>query len=166
MDFTAYRDAVPAQTWYVPFLEHFAREGGPHLAAQAASIKHAWVERARDTDVVFAAEYEAALEFYRDMLEWMSVQLAVVRGNPLPFFARLKAERPDRYVEKQITAMFSVNVDTQLEGHDAASFLAGLLSAATPATRAELARGDIIDALPSATAPDDAQPGSTAEPRP
>ena len=51
---------------------------------------------------MLAAEAAAAVEYFKDLTEWESLTLARTRHNPLPFFARLKAERPARYIERSI----------------------------------------------------------------
>ena len=89
------------EPWYRAFLSDLAINGGMSLAAAAAGVHRKRVNRALDDDPAFAEEVEVALAYYRDLLEWESVNLARRRNNPLPYFARLKAELPARYIDKQ-----------------------------------------------------------------
>jgi hypothetical protein len=67
-----------------------------------------------DDDPAFAAEVLAAQAYYRDLLEWESVNLARRKDNPLPYFARLKAELPARYIHRQ-AVFLATNADLPAE---------------------------------------------------
>ena len=91
----------PSEPWYPLFLADLAVNGGISLAAAAAGVHRNLVYRRIHTDPAFAEEVEAAEAYYRDLLEWESVNLARRKDNPLPYFARLKAELPSRYIDRQ-----------------------------------------------------------------
>jgi hypothetical protein len=135
-----YPTGDPAEPWYVPYLEHLAVNGGPKLAANYVSLPYRVVRSALRGDPAFEAEYEAARDFYQDLIEWESVDLARRRGNPLPYFARMKADQPERYVEKaQIATVTNIlNVSPDANPAEAGAFLAQLLGSATNATKAEI----------------------------
>jgi hypothetical protein len=92
---------VPREPWYAAFLSDLAVNGGISLAAAAAGVHRSRVSRRMDDDPAFAAEVEVAKGYYRELLEWESVNLARRKDNPLPYFARLKAELPTRYIDRQ-----------------------------------------------------------------
>lgn len=141
------------EPWHVDFLVHLSANGGRRLAAADAGISQKTLDQALRTDPSFAAEVEAAEGFYRDLLEWESVNLARTRNNPLPYFARLKAELPYRYVDKAIT--LNANIGADISPVDARALLAEMIRDATPETLARLRRSDrIIDVTPLPEAPE------------
>jgi hypothetical protein len=91
----------PSEAWYPAFLADLAINGGISLAAAAAGVHRNLVYRRIDSDPAFAEEVKVAEAYYRDLLEWESVNLARRKDNPLPYFARLKAELPSRYIDRQ-----------------------------------------------------------------
>jgi hypothetical protein len=127
-------DAVPREPWVDVFLRALAKTGGAELAAAEAGVHRSVVRERRQTDAGFAEEEEAALEHFRDRTEWESLQVGRTRKNPLPFFARLKAERPARYIER--TATLAVNVPGDaLRPAVAEGLLRTMLEKTTDATR-------------------------------
>jgi hypothetical protein len=139
-----YPDREPARPWYRAFLEHLAHHGGPRLAANHVGLPYRAITEAIRTDPAFADEYEAARSFYGDLIEWQSVDLARRKNNPLPYFARLKADQPEKYSERaQIAHVTNIlSVGPVADVTEVATFLQSLLGNATPATRAELAALD------------------------
>lgn len=131
-------DDVPREPWVDVFLRATAKTGGAELAAAEAGVHRSVVRRRRQTDAGFAEEEEAALEHFRDRTEWESLQVGRLRKNPLPFFARLKAERPGRYVEKATLAVVNVPADTPGPA-EARALLLEMLKSTTPTTRRMLA---------------------------
>jgi hypothetical protein len=92
---------TPRQPWYHDFLSELAARGLMMLAASKAGVHRRKVYRHMAADPELAAEVEVAREYFQDYLEWQSVTLGQTSRNPLPFFARLKAERPARYIDRQ-----------------------------------------------------------------
>src|SRR5262245_40974720 len=70
----------PDEAWCSAFLSDLAINGGMSLAAAAAGVHRSRVYRRMEDDQAFAEEVE---------------------NNPLPYFARLKAELPNRYIDRQ-----------------------------------------------------------------
>ena len=126
-------DTPPREPWYVPFLSHLAANGGMALAAAHVGISRGALKRVVATDPDFAEEVEAARGFYAELVEWESVNLARTRNNPLPFFARLKAEMPDRYIDRQAILSVTTNVDVTPE--QAKQLLAAAFGHITDTTR-------------------------------
>jgi hypothetical protein len=122
---------APRETWYAAFLSDLAINGGMSLAAAAAGVHRKRVNRALDQDRVFAEEMETAMAYYRDLLEWESVNLARRRNNPLPYFARLKAELPARYIDKQAVLLAGGPLD--LGAEEGKQLLAAILARPQPA---------------------------------
>ena len=132
------RDDVPREPWVDVFLKFLAEMGGAELAAAQGGVRASVVRHRRHEDALFAEEADAALEHFRDRTEWESLQVGRLRKNPLPFFARLKAERPARYVEKATLAV--VNFPADEPGPAAAkALLRDMLRSTTDATRRLLA---------------------------
>jgi hypothetical protein len=103
------------EVWFDAFLSDLAVNGSPALAA-AAAVQHIdVVERLADENPAFGNEIVAASRYYRELLEWQSVNVGRTKNSPLPFFARLKKELPGGYVEKNL----NVNIEASM-AHDRA----------------------------------------------
>lgn len=143
--------ATPSEPWHAGFLAHLAENGGLHLAAAHVRVSRATLNRTLAADPVFADEVESAKAFYRELVEWESVNLARTKNNPLPFFARLKAEMPERYLDKAI----SVNLNAELgaasmSASDVRQILAHALGVATEPTRGQIeAAGRVLAIAPA-----------------
>jgi hypothetical protein len=123
--------ANPREAWYPAFLSDLAINGGISLAAAAAGVHRGLVYRRLSDDPAFAEEVEVAKAYYRDLLEWESVNLARRKDNPLPYFARLKAELPNRYIDRQ--AVF-VATNSDLASEDGKLLLQAMLGQPAGAT--------------------------------
>jgi hypothetical protein len=150
--------AGPREPWYPVFLCELATRGLMGLAAARAGVHRSTVYRRRDANPDFADEIEVAREYYRDYLEWESVTLGRVKGNPLPYFARLKAERPGRYIDKQAVLVAGV---AELSSEEGKALLQGMLRSAGETTHQALtARGAppdlVLDGEPAGPATPDA----------
>jgi hypothetical protein len=139
---------TPRAAWYAAFLSDLAINGGISLAAAAAGVHRSLVYRRISEDPAFAAEVEVAKAYYRDLLEWESVNLARRKDNPLPYFARLKAELPARYIDRQAVLLGTV---PSLDPEDGRELLRAMLDA--PAVTLEAAGPDparvVLDSEPS-----------------
>jgi hypothetical protein len=127
------------EVWFNIFLSDLAVNGSPALAAAAAGQHIDAIERHADENAAFANEIEAASRYYRELLEWQSVNVGRTKNNPLPFFARLKAEMPGRYIERQVTANLNLNADAP-PSFDSRAMLISSLKHITPETRRMLLR--------------------------
>jgi hypothetical protein len=107
----------PCERWYAAFLADLAVNGGISLAAAAAGVHRNLVYRRIASDPAFADEVKVAEAYYRDLLEWESVNLARRKDNPLPFFARLKAELPARYIDRQAVLLATPDALNPEAGH-------------------------------------------------
>ena len=134
--------AAPREAWYCVFLSELAERGLMALAAARAGVHISKVYRRREADRDFAEEIEVARSYYADHLEWESVTLGRIRGNPLPYFARLKAERPSRYIDRQAVL---IGTDQSLYPEEGRALL-----------QAMLGRGAAVGAL-EAAGPESAQ---------
>ena len=123
------------EPWYPAFLSDLAINGGISLAAAAAGVHRNRVYRRMDDDPAFAEEIEVAKAYYRDLLEWESVNLARRKDNPLPYFARLKAELPSRYIDRQ--AIF-LATGPELPAEDGKQLLQAMFGQGTPPALEEL----------------------------
>jgi hypothetical protein len=134
------------EPWYAAFLSDLAINGGISLAAAAAGVHRNRVYRRVDDDPAFAEEVEVAKAYYRDHLEWESVNLARRKDNPLPYFARLKAELPARYIDRQ--AIF-VGTNSDLASEDGKLLLHAMLGQPAPAAP------ELLDSTPGTFLPSD-----------
>lgn len=143
-------DGTPSQTepWYDTFLRDLALRGSVTLAAAAAQVHRATAYRHMDKCPALAQETEAAQAYYREWLEWESVDLGRRKGNPLPYFARLKAELPARYIERQ--AVFHTQ-EVPVTPDEWRELLGAVTQSLSPAARARLVliagTSDSIDAV-------------------
>jgi hypothetical protein len=135
----------PSESWYPAFLPDLAVNGGISLAAAAAGVHRNLVYRRIDSDPIFAEEVEVAKAYYRDLLGWESVNLARRKDNPLPFFARLKAEMPARYIDRQAVMLAS---SADLTAGDGQRLLQATLSQLTPESMRQLGLPTAADAAP------------------
>jgi hypothetical protein len=151
------------EPWYSVFLSDLAVNGGISLAAAAACVHRSLVYRRIADDSAFAEEVRVAEAYYRDLLEWESVNLARRKDNPLPYFARLKAELPARYIDRQAVLIGTVESLSPEEGRALLAMLdlppaEGPLEAAPDPTRV------VLDGEPSAApAPDASGVGKGVE---
>jgi len=134
-------EAAPRAPWYGVFLRDLAERGLMSLAAARAGVHISKVRRRRDADPEFAAEVDVAREYYADYLEWESVTLGKTSRNPLPYFARLKAERPARYIDKATMLVASFTSDFPAE--DGRALLQAMLGQPVGATFPMLEPGQI-----------------------
>jgi hypothetical protein len=145
--------APPREPWYGVFLRDLAERGLMSLAAARAGVHISKVRRRRDADPEFAAEVGVAREYYCDYLEWESVTLGKTSRNPLPFFARLKAERPNRYIDRQ--AVLLATGITELPAEDGKALLLAMFGQAATIQALDLEAGGggrIFDTAPPGSA--------------
>ena len=153
------------ENWQERFLRSYAVTGAKWRAAKVAGVSKRTVDAYEAVDPVFAERMADALELYADRLETKMVKQAEERGNPVGFIVRLKALRPDKYIERHAVMNLSVNVNDATP-QDATDLLRTMLGDATPATRQRLSAppgapalsegsgmgtGEIIDVEPSET---------------
>jgi hypothetical protein len=149
--FVPFRDAPGhGPEWAAVFLADYSVHGGAPLAAARAGVSMRTVEGQRANDTIFAEEMRRALEYHRSLLEWESLNLGRCKHSPLPYFDRLKAELPDRHVDRALIA--TVNVTTEVPPDLGADFLREMIAQATPATRA------ILEGRTAVMLPDECEP--------
>ena len=134
----------PREPWYGVFLRDLAERGLMSLAAARAGVHISKVRRRRDADPEFAAEVDVAREYYCDYLEWESVTLGKTSRNPLPYFARLKAERPGRYIDK--ATMLVASFTGELPAEDGKALLLAMFGQGAGATHPALEVGGALPA--------------------
>jgi hypothetical protein len=151
--YVPFTGASPArEPWYAAFLTDLAVNGGISLAAAAAGVHRNRVYRRMEDDPAFAEEIEVAKAYYRDLLEWESVNLARRRDNPLPYFARLKAELPARYIDRQ--AVF-LATNSELPPEDGQRLLQAMFGHGSPIQALESAgaQSALVEGEPRGTGP-------------
>ena len=145
--FVPFRDTPDhGPAWAGTFLSDYSVHGGQPLAAARAGVTMKTVEREERTDPIFAEEVKRALEYHRALLEWESLNLGRCKHSPLPFFDRLKAELPERHVDKNLSV--SLNMSAELSSADVLPALQHMLANATDETKAMLS-GQVIKGLPA-----------------
>ena len=140
---------APQEPWYTAFLSDLAINGGISLAAAAAGVHRNRVYRRMGADPAFAAEVEAAQGYYRDLLEWESVNLARRKDNPLPYFARLKAELPSRYIDRQAVFLAGSAPLDPAAGQTLLATMLGQLPAPLPTAQTDVQPAEILPVRPN-----------------
>jgi hypothetical protein len=138
--------------WEPVYLEVLARHGNPTLAARRADVDTRTVKRRREADADFNAKVNEALDTYLDALE----ETLGGMNNPIARIARLRADRPARYLDKvQIAQAVAVTHLQPPDGFDVHALLRDMIAdaAARPESRAALT-GEIIDVTPAALTAD------------
>lgn len=120
--------------WQATFLEAYRTRGGLWRAAKAAGVCHETVRRYRNADPVFDEQVKDAREEYADQLEERMIDSAERSDNPAGFIVRLKALRPQEYIEKH--AVMNFTVTTELDSADGARVLQEMFTAMRPSTQA------------------------------
>lgn len=141
-----------AEPWYDTFLRDLALRGSVTLAAAAARVHRSTAYRHMEADLQFAAEVEAAQSYYREYLEWESVDLGHRKGNPLPYFARLKAELPSRYIERQAVLQLAVNA-SEVPPEQWQALLRAIATDTMAETRVRFGMADDVHLIPCGDSP-------------
>ena len=140
--------AVP-KGWKLTFLREYEAHGKIWYCAKRAGVGGQTVKNERARDAIFDAACDDALQHYADGLE-VTMDDQFQKGNVVAGIVRLKAVRPDKYVEKHVVNTLAVNLTVQqVSEADATDFLHRLLAFATPETRAKLNGGAAPLALPT-----------------
>lgn len=147
----------PKVGWEKRYLKYVRLKGAKVRAARYAGVSYRTAERRAAADPRFAEQIEQALQSYADWCEEQLVASSVERGNPVGLIVRLKALRPDQYIERQ--AILNVNANLNIEGSDGAAILRQMLGQMTPSTQRA------IETTASVVDHDDAElPTRTGEP--
>ena len=122
------------------FLDAYRSRGGLHRAAEAspASIRRPC---AKNVSAIPSSTSRCSRprEYYADLVEETMLASADRSDNPVGFIVRLKALRPDQYIERH--AVMSVSLSAELPGHDAAELLRAMLGTLTDSSRTLLSAG-------------------------
>lgn len=145
--------ALPSN-WQATFLAYYREHGGLHRAAEAADVSHETVRRYREREPAFDQAIRDAREYHADLTEERLVASAERSDNPVGFIVRLKALRPEQYIEKH--AVMNLTVSAELTAIDGAHLLSQMLTHLRPPTQTLLETGSRPPAL--APASDDSAP--------
>lgn len=121
------------RNWRKAYLKALRKEGVTYLAAELAGVSPRTVQREREINPEFNELCEIARETKIDAMEAKLEALADKTGNPLGLFGRLKAMRPETWVERN--QQLIVNVDLAPPPDQAHAVLSSLLGRITPATQ-------------------------------
>lgn len=135
----------PKTGWEKKYLKYVRLKGAKVRAARFAGISYRTAERRASADPKFAAAVEQALQSYADWCEEQLVAQAVEKGNPVGLIVRLKALRPELYIEKH--AVMNINANVSIEGADGVALLRQMLGQATPSTQRAIveAEGHVVE---------------------
>lgn len=136
----------PAEAWWPHYLLALAKFGREYIAAAAVGYSPRTVQRRLLEHPELAEEAEDALTYYKQALECELVALGRRTNNPLPYFARLKAELPNRYLDKAVILSATVDVNA-LEEKDGRALLAALMGEMREPAR-QLVAGQVVIELP------------------
>lgn len=125
----------PRTGWEARYLKILAERGGTYLSAQAAGVSHHTVQYRRERDPEFVAAERDAIQLFADGVEERMLKQADDRGNPVGYIVRLKALRPNEYIEKQASTNITLNVEHfQIVEAQAVAALTAFARAASSAT--------------------------------
>jgi len=133
------------KNWKARYLELLRTHGGFYHCARQLGLdpKTAWRERERDPE--FNEACREAREEYADSIEHRMVESAEQSGNPAGFIVRLKALRPQEYIEKHAVLTLSADLN-ELPAQDAMAVLRGMLGTTTTTTVKMLAPDSDVQA--------------------
>ena len=119
--------------WEPRYLEHYREWGAKARAARAAGVSATTVQDRMRTNAAFRRDVAEAREEFLDHLEEDLVKLGRVHHNVIGILARLKADRPERYVEKHLMGVMVHELPD-----DTSQLLETMLAHAMPSTRRRL----------------------------
>jgi len=130
-----------AQIWEVKYLEVLEQTGNKSLAAKAVELSTRHVKLLRESNLAFSERWEAAYDHYLDKVE---TELGEMK-NPIAKIARLRADRPARYLDKLQVAGTIGHVHVAPPQAEIDALLRNMLAGSMPETRAQIA-GTVVDA--------------------
>jgi len=130
-----------AEAWESQYLDVLERTGNKSLAAKAVELSTRHVKLLRESNPAFSERWEAAYDHYLDKVE---TELGEMK-NPIAKIARLRADRPARYLDKLQVAGVIGHVHAAPPQAEIEALLRNMLAGSMPETRAQIA-GDVIDA--------------------
>jgi hypothetical protein len=137
------------EIWETVYLEVLSKRGNMSTAAKMAGTTNRIVKARRDESPEFNAQWMEAMDAYLDSVE---EDLGALK-NPIAKIARLRADRPDRYLEKHQLAV----AGTILNAHFAPppdeinSLLQAMVKSMAPESRAQIVEGSIKSLPPEST---------------
>ena len=138
MEYCASSGRPPLQGWETLWLTEYRRWGRRHIACDRAGISHDTVTRREHESLTFAQQVHDAHQGFLDDMEGELVRMTREKSNVIACLARLKADRPDRYVER-LQLSGTITSGPAMSAEEARAFLRLMVQEATPTTRAMLA---------------------------
>ena len=142
--------------WEERFFAKYRECGSQRTAAKAAGVSHTIIAKRAKASPEFDERLTETREGFLDDLESDLVMMARTKNNVIAALARLKADRPNRYVEKLQIAGAVAHLHTGSSPEELNAILREVLVYARPETRASLTPllgGDFIDAPTAAVSP-------------
>ena len=145
---------IGAQPWESRYLEILEQHGNMSLAAKTVGISPYLVKKHRAESDAFNERWLAAMDFYLDSLESGLGKMGLDKNNAIAMIARLRADRPQRYLDKvQIAQHISVAHRYEPDPAEVQALLLQFTRDMTPESRANLGLppaaltdgGEIID---------------------
>lgn len=125
--------------WRQQYLTALEETGGKYLAARRTGISRSVVLHELSRSPHFVAQVDDAIELYADHIEQLLTDPAT--KNVVGLIVRLKALRPDRYIERQVNVGLTVTAGATVTMEHAKALLAGMLAVAQPETVRALTEG-------------------------
>jgi len=135
--------------WQERFIKALEETGGYFRAARKVGVGATTVQKYRDMYPEFDKRCREAREYHADVLEEKMEEQAEEYGNPVGYIVRLKALRPNDYIEKHAIARLNFNIEGTVDEGVAMEFLKRMLASSTDATRAVLDGQPLPLALPA-----------------
>jgi hypothetical protein len=126
--------------WKDRYVELIGQRGNFYETAELCGVHYKTALRERDRDPDFDAACMEARQLFADKLEHRMLDSAERSDNPAGFIVRLKALRPQEYIEKHAILNLSADLN-ELPPGDAVQLLRGMLSQTTPSTTKMLGDG-------------------------
>ena len=127
--------------WKPRYLDLIKQHGNYYATAELVGISYRTALRERDADPDFDQACLEARQLFADKLETRMLDSAEASGNPAGFIVRLKALRPQEYIEKHAVLTLSADLN-ELPAQDAIAVLRGMLGTTTNTTVKMLGDGD------------------------
>ncbi len=118
--------------WRPVFLESVKRTGGVWKAADAAGIHPRIAQRHMHDDPAFKDAVDDARQYHADHLEEQLELQSEKTGSPVGYIVRLKALRPNEYIEKH--AVMNLTATVALDTNAGLELLQAMLGRATGQT--------------------------------
>lgn len=123
------------------YLAELAQHGTKRKCAERVGLTWRAIIKRLDEDVEFRERVDFAMELCADGFEEMLVAPDLGKSQVVGLIVRLKALRPQQYIERQVSMAVNVSADLAVSPEDAKALLASLVRDMQPRTVRMLTEG-------------------------